>query len=110
MVIKEQKLMSCADLTDGVLPFFFMHVAFCSVYESMYAKRRMCWCDGGQEQQSAESLIITGGKCGAFLGAVSASVRGRGGRNAMLNVAFSAAAGSGGDGVLWETCHCMLVR
>lgn len=48
----------------------------------------MCWCDGGQEQQSAKSLIITGGKCEAFWGCQREGACGRGWRNARLNVAF----------------------
>lgn len=70
-----------------------MHVVFytstCTVYlllPFVWAKCRMCWCDGGQEQQSAKSLIIDGGKCEAFWGCRREGARA--GRNARLNVAF----------------------
>lgn len=71
--------MSCADLTDRELRLFSCTLHSAAFMRAWTLKRTMCWCDGGQEQQSAESLIITGGKCGAFLGAVSASVRAGGG-------------------------------
>lgn len=55
--------------------------------ENMYAKSRMCRCGDSQEQQSAKSLIITGGKCNVFWGCQCDCMQ-EGKGSARLNVAF----------------------
>lgn len=62
----------------------------------------MCWCDGGQEQQSAKSLIITGGKCEAFWGCQSERTREGEEMPGWMWLSVAAGSGGDGDGVLWE--------